>query len=116
MRWLPWVGRASQRRRNRAAWNPIRRVAGLVGGGGPAGPHAHGRAILSGPAVDINWAAACWAWDQLRADVRKLDERTQAVAWQVTEAAMRELHRHINTVFGDLPNLDEKEVYRVVDR
>ena len=32
-------------------------TAGGEGGGGPAGPWAHARAILQVPQVDLNWAA-----------------------------------------------------------
>lgn len=110
MRWLPWVGRESRRNRNRSAWAEVALRAELKGVGGPAGPWAHGRAILPSRECDLNWAAACWKWDDVRASIRRIaDERRQAAAWLLAEQAMHWLHHEVRQQF---PELDTEEVYR----
>ena len=90
-------------------------VPDLKGGGRPVGVRACGRASLSITDRDGNWAAACAAWDEVRALIRRIAGEGQDEAWLLAVQAMRELRADVVQQFGSGPD-DEKEVTGDVDQ
>lgn len=111
-----------------ARWNPLRRLQNhkawhssadgsatwvpSTGAGVHAGPHACGRAIIPVQDCGRKWTEACRAWDDVRADIRRIPGGAlQAEAWKVATQALQVLQHHIRQQFDS----DFEEVHHDVD-